>query len=901
MTRSFSPTNFVFGVLLFLFGSLTTPTLALNANCSATDPTNTCIRVGYFRWVPIAGAVQAQVIVGYNEMMDWYIHDHINTTQRGLMSGIPVAFIPYVIPVLSAAAADVKKAAALWIPANGTRLVDFVILPPGSNWAESTGGAMLTFENARVPAIASNSPLSSLFQCPSSKTADISLSKPCKTHSSRRFQFAHGISNAGEQFFQPWIGLLQLKKAKTIAIIQTGATTSIYPGVTQGLISAAADYSIDIVYITNATLVNTNQIAQAELDRIVGELIALQPDGVALASVACAPWILAFQRADYMPSSVVTILCTDSDAIVTSLGDRLNFVVGTAQWNPRMNGNDYLENQDEQPWALFPHKIDGQVNNLTSPMQFVQMWQRITGSVGLPGYTEASILSAFTMLEGAIELTMSQGNAVPDPVLVNQQLQLYYQPSYFGIISTNRYGENQQKAMVMNQRDANGNLGVISPATSASFDFIYPAPKFSERVYTSKMLATPVEWMVIAVLCAAATFTLALMAYLVKNRHQQAFQAAGLPFYLLMGAGCITAYGGVLLWGVENNQQTCNARIWVWTIGFHMYVAPLLASSWRISRIFAQKLKTVKLTNRVVGLISLAIFAPQLLINIMWQTLAPFQATIVTSDILRPASTSFTTCSGGRAGLVFTGVTLAYSALLLLLGCYLAYKIRKAYRLFNDARPIAMSMYIFSVTAAIMMVIQVALNTDNVSVQKVLFGLRSIGVILAYQSSLALLYLRRILGSEQVTKYGGGGGGGRNKLNEDGDSSETTHTPKSAPPAKTTVKSGEVTQQNLRVQIRGSPAIITPAPAPNPRLLPSPPPSIIRLGAPIPLPSRVQFDAMGAIEQFTLLEQFSTQLETLRSQIRTQNLQKLVVVAAVVAPEDDPLLPNTAAATLQCV
>ena len=49
------------------------------------------------------------------------------------------------------------------------------------------------------------------------------------------------------------------------------------------------------------------------------------------------------------------------------------------------------------------------------------------------------------------------------------------------------------------------------------------------------------------------------------------------------------------------------------------------------------------------------------------------------------------------------GVTLGSdSGFLLLAACYFAYKVRKAYRMFNDARPIAMSMYIFVTGASTM-------------------------------------------------------------------------------------------------------------------------------------------------------------------------------------------------------
>src|SRR6185437_5550866 len=110
---------------------------------------------------------------------------------------------------------------------------------------------------------------------------------------------------------------------------------------------------------------------------------------------------------------------------------------------------------------------------------------------------------------------------------------------------------------------------------------------------------------------------------------------------------------------------TCNARIWLWTLGFHMFVDPLLASSWRIGRIFSQKLQTVKLTNKTVGLVSLLLVTPQLIINALWAGLAPLQPKVISEVILRPAHTSYTTCSAGDNGVIFAGVTLGYSGLLL--------------------------------------------------------------------------------------------------------------------------------------------------------------------------------------------------------------------------------------------
>lgn len=508
------------------------------------------------------------------------------------------------------------------------------------------------------------------------------------------------------------------------------------------------------MYNQVAAVVNTTIILPSEVSRRVREVAAANPDGIVLAAQDCLPWIKEFVAQDYVPKSLATVLCTDNPDKFAELGSALTYVAGSAQWSPDMNGNDYAELVSEAPWVMFAR--GGQFGNLTSPLLYQKVWREaINQPTSVPGYAEGTLLAGFTMLQGAIYLA-----GTSNPLEVNVQLQQYYQPSYFGLLSTNKLGYNQQKQLVINQRDADGRLQIVSPPSSATMDFIYPMPKFSERSYTAVLLTTPVEFVVIALMCICIIFTGSLMGYLFAHRKEQVFQAAGLPFYLMMGLGCCVAFGSVLVWGVENNEHTCRARIWLWTLGFHMFVDPLLASSWRISRIFSQKLQTVKLTNRTVGLVSLALVTPQLIINALWQALAPLEPNIVSEIVLRPAYTSYTTCSAGDAGVIFAGVTLGYSAFLLLCACYLAYRVRKAYRMFNDARPIAVCMYIFTITAAIILVIQIALDAPTVNSQKVLFGLRSIGVLIAYQSSIALLYFRRILGqNEGVTKYKGKAGG----------------------------------------------------------------------------------------------------------------------------------------------
>jgi len=141
---------------------------------------------------------------------------------------------------------------------------------------------------------------------------------------------------------------------------------------------------------------------------------------VALLAQDCQPWLRAFAAADYAPKSLSTVSCVDTPAFATALGNKMAYVTGSAQWSTDLNGNDYVEDLDQTPWCLFPHARSGILFNDSSPMQFQALWQKLTKRSDAPGYAEGAVLIGLSMLEGAITMALSA-----DPLLVNQQLQLY--------------------------------------------------------------------------------------------------------------------------------------------------------------------------------------------------------------------------------------------------------------------------------------------------------------------------------------------------------------------------------------------------------------------------------------------------------------------------------------------
>jgi hypothetical protein len=696
------------------------------AGCSAAA--GTCVRIGYFACLH---ADTCTATIGSNEMLAWYRQ---RTTVRPLQ-GVPTYWVEAQQAGFFASNVVEINATISRVfigPNPSAPLIDYMLLPFGSVW--DTG--MYLLEQAKIPSITACSPAALLYQCGATAEA-IKTQLGCKEKNTRRFNYAHGLTNPGEQSLQPWIGQLKLRKAERIAIVRT--STLFYIGVRNGLVSAASDNHMAIVY---DQLVPDNLPSTAQ--KVFSDLVALpaeqQPDGLAIITQDCVPWIRAMKAAKYAPKSVAAILCSDGLLPFQTLGEDLNYIVGYAQWAAGLGGSDYTESADTQPWAMFPHIVNGTTVGEPSPLQFQALFQKLIGQPdAVPGYAEAGVLIAPNMLEAAMHIAKSV-----DPELVNAQLDVFYQTSYYGLITTNRFGQNSQKQLVVNQRDHRGILQIISPASSGTADFIYPMPTWDEREYSAHFFATAIERAVMALSLACVLFTAGLMAYIFARRKQQIFQAAGLPFYMLMGVGCIVAYLSVLTWPVENNSSTCHSRIWLFTLAFHMMVDPILASSYRIATIFSHQLSTRKITNSNLGWLVIGLAAPQIILNSLWQGIAPPQPMIITQDVLRPAYTSFTTCQFGDAGVAFAGITLAYCCLLLLSAVVLAYRIRNAYAMFNDAQPIAASIFLFALVAAVVLVVEITLNEPTVSAQKVLFGLRSIGVLICYQGSIGMLFLRRI-------------------------------------------------------------------------------------------------------------------------------------------------------------
>jgi hypothetical protein len=222
---------------------------------------------------------------------------------------------------------------------------------------------------------------------------------------------------------------------------------------------------------------------------VIAGVAALEPDGVALLTFDCAPWLDAMKMLDYMPPALLSCNCLpfdqpppphrndggkgggnhdgnnrngDDDAEngrENRYHDR-NFVSIPAQWDPRLDGMEFSDLPSD-PWAHYPPLHESNAGGekkvrVSSSMHYARHWQKAYNTTSLPGYLFASFSACLSMLEAAV--TLANTTAGPR---VNQQLHGLSQPSWYGRLETNAYGFNHHRPILILQQDEKGKSQII--------------------------------------------------------------------------------------------------------------------------------------------------------------------------------------------------------------------------------------------------------------------------------------------------------------------------------------------------------------------------------------------------------------------------------------------------------
>jgi ABC-type branched-subunit amino acid transport system substrate-binding protein len=243
-------------------------------------------------------------------------------------------------------------------------------------------------------------------------------------------------------------------------------------------------------------------------------------------------------------------------------------------------------------------------------------------------------------------------------------------------------------------------VGTWSERTGAAFSRSVVWPDGSTNIPAASDPPT-INWLqwnsaagiVLAVLAAVGIFFTLLVGIVVFYQSQSPIiHTATWEFLIVILLGIGLGYGSMFTWIGEPRPWICALRIWLPPIAFAMIMAPLLAKTWRLHKIFTLgSLKLVPIPFWKLSIIAFAIFLVQVIICIIWISIGTIQPALVVDKNAK--NTYDKVCSQKENNRILSYVTYGYCAFIVFAGAYLAFVVRKLPKDFNESRWIGFSMY----------------------------------------------------------------------------------------------------------------------------------------------------------------------------------------------------------------
>lgn len=206
-----------------------------------------------------------------------------------------------------------------------------------------------------------------------------------------------------------------------------------------------------------------------------------------------------------------------------------------------------------------------------------------------------------------------------------------------------------------------------------------------------------------------------MTSLLIIWREAPVLVSATLPFLILIMIGAALAFGSMFTWIGEPQKWICALRIWLPPVAFVLMLAPLLAKTWRLHRIFSlATLKTtpIPLWKLVVMVICLCLV--QVAICIAWIAAGTIEPQVVNDK--QDTTNSYKICTQSQANRICSYVTYGYLGALLLVGAYYAFRVRNLPKDFNESRWIGFSIYNTLLFSIIIVILGYALVEFRVTV-----------------------------------------------------------------------------------------------------------------------------------------------------------------------------------------
>lgn len=553
-----------------------------------------------------------------------------------------------------------------------------------------------------------------------------------KSDGTRKYPNLFGCMTPSLKYFGTLLQLAKIREMGRVAILWSNVSPD--NDVCQGAVSDAKSIQMNILASTPVISTATVQEWQEQVYNIA----ALKPDTLIVCNKAmCSETLGALANVGFTPKILSMFECAGTVSIIKSkVGAQAKHFVTPVQWDYRLRGKQFTDSANRPFANLFL------IDNTTSSAQvFYQNLTRIAQPGQILTSLIASQMAAFYQLAFAVydcNCTSSAG--------ITNGLGRVNMPSFFGKIGMDDLGQNDAKEIVLVQIDNNYIAQIIAPLESATMTPNFPIPTWAERedANVSSMDSNYIAVLVVAIFLSINS--IALIAYIYKNRETKTIKATSYRFSIVSLVGLVLGVFSPLTWALNDTNTTCGVRIPLMVMGFSVTFAPLLAKTIRIARIFNRKnLRTRKIQDMHVALYTLVLSLPMIILCITWIILNPIAPVLKTVDVLRPlysyVECQFVSETKARVGNILIVAFLSYGGLVLVAGSAIAFYARHAQAEFNDASSIKWSVYIFTVLIGLTIVVTYSFNDSN---RRASFLLRSFCIQFSFASSMTMLFFERV-------------------------------------------------------------------------------------------------------------------------------------------------------------
>jgi ABC-type branched-subunit amino acid transport system substrate-binding protein len=221
---------------------------------------------------------------------------------------------------------------------------------------------------------------------------------------------------------------------------------------------------------------------------------------------------------------------------------------------------------------------------------------------------------------------------------------------------------------------------------------------------------------VLAVVAAVGmAFACGMLLVIYLQRMSPIIRSSTWEFLIVMLIGSILGFGSVFTWIGRPEAWICGLRIWIPPIAFILIIAPLLAKTWRLHRIFTLRdLRTTSIRLSLLSMIVFTLVLVQIIICIFWISMGTVKPVIENDK--SDKTVAYVLCGSNLANRVASYVTYGYLGTLTIVCSYLAFRVRKLPKDFNESAWIGRTSYNTFLFAGLIIILGYALAKFRITV-----------------------------------------------------------------------------------------------------------------------------------------------------------------------------------------